>query len=118
VRCAVRGLPFPRRDLVPEAGVLKGLFGPDSLPYMLRGGLEEASATQRAIGARVAGTLSASSSVDFSDALAAEAGRAAVEEQLQASMTELADTQLRYEASARLLQEAYSQFRIAMRDHA
>ncbi len=98
--------------------MLKGLFGPDSLTSMLRGGLEEASATQRAIGSRVAGALSASSSVAFSDTLAAEQERAAVEEQLQASMTELADTQLRYEASARLLQEAYSQFRIAMRDRA
>ncbi len=97
--------------------MLKGLFGPDSLTYMLRGGLEEASATERAIGARVAGALAASSSVGFSDALAAEAERAAVEEQLQAAMTELADTQLRYEASAQLLQEAYSRFRIAMRDH-
>ena len=45
--------------------MLKALFGPNSLSSMLRGGLEESSATQRAIAARVANALSASSNVDF-----------------------------------------------------
>lgn len=96
--------------------MLKGLFGPTTLPYMLRGGLEEASATHRSVSSRVAGALAASSSVDFSDALGAQAQQAAIEERLQQAMTELADTQLRYEANARLLQQAYAQLRTAMRD--
>jgi hypothetical protein len=98
--------------------VLKGLFGPTTLPHMLRGGLEEASVTHRAVGSRVAGVLAASSSVDFADALTAQAQQAAVEETLQQAMTELADSQLRYEANARLLQEAYAQLRTAIRDRA
>ena len=98
--------------------MIKSLFGPTTLTHMLRGGLEEASATHRAVSGRVAGALAASSSVDFSDALAAKTQQAAIEERLEQAMTELADTQLRYEADARLLQGAYAQFRIAMRDRA
>jgi flagellar basal body rod protein FlgB len=37
---------------------------------------------------------------------------------LQQEMAALADTQLRYEASAKLLQEAYGRIRTAIRDNA
>ena len=96
--------------------MLKALFGPSTLTSMLRGGLEEASATHRAISQRVAGALSSSSSVDFPDALAAQNGqKAATEEDLERDMTALADTQLRYEADAVLLKSAYARLRSALR---
>lgn len=99
--------------------MLKGLFGSNSLTKALRGGLEELSATHRVIAERVAGTLDASSTVDFTQALAqstAQARRA--EADLERDMASLADTQLRYEADAKLLQEAYARLRTAMRDRA
>jgi flagellar basal body rod protein FlgB len=99
--------------------MLRALFGPSSLTRMLRGGLEEASATHRAIAQRVAGALSSSTSVDFSDKLQAQGAQAKLDEaDLQRDMAALADTQLRYEADAKLLQAAYARLRAAIRDRA
>ena len=56
--------------------MLRSLFGPDSLSSMLRGGLEEASATHRVIADRVAGRLSSSANPAFEDTLQAEAAKA------------------------------------------
>jgi hypothetical protein len=96
--------------------MLKALFGPSTLTSMLRGGLEEASATHRAIAQRVAGALQSSSSVEFPDALAAQNARKQVSEaDLENDMTALADTQLRYEADAKLLKAAYARLRSAFR---
>jgi flagellar basal body rod protein FlgB len=96
--------------------MLKALFGPSTMTSMLRGGLEEASATHRAIAQRVAGALSASSSVQFPDALAAQNAQKPVSEaDLENDMTALADTQLRYEADAKLLKAAYARLRTAFR---
>jgi flagellar basal body rod protein FlgB len=95
--------------------VLKGLFGPGTLTAWLRGGLEEASATHRAIGERVAGALNSSSSTDFSGELRTATAQAR-EADLQRDMSALADTQLRYEAEAKLLQAAYARLRTAIRD--
>jgi len=96
--------------------MLKALFGPSTLTSMLRGGLEETSATHRAIAQRVAGALTSSSSVEFPDALAAQnAHKAASEADLERDMTALADTQLRYEADAMLLKSAYTRLRTAFR---
>ncbi len=95
--------------------MLKGLFGPSSVTSMLRGGLEETSATHRAIAERVAGALDSSSSVSFSDQLEARAAGARPSQvDLERDMTALADTQLRYEADAKLLQAAYAQLRAAI----
>jgi len=97
--------------------MIKGLFGNTTLPYALRAGLEEASQTQKAIAARVAGALQSSSSTDFAGDLAAAQGKKRIEEaDLQRDMSELADTQLRFEADAKLLQQAYTRLRTAMRD--
>jgi flagellar basal body rod protein FlgB len=97
--------------------MLKALFGPSTLTSMLRGGLEEASATHRAIAQRVAGALSSSSSVKFPDALAAQDAQQPVSQaDLEREMTTLADTQLRFEADAKLLQAAYTRLRTAIRD--
>ncbi len=97
--------------------MLKGLFGPSSVTSMLRGGLEEASATHRAIADRVAGALDSSSNVPFAEQLEARAAQAALSEaDLERDMTALADTQLRYEADAKLLQAFYAQLRTAIGD--
>ncbi len=98
--------------------MLKDLFGPTSVTYMLRGGLEEASATHRAIADRVASATTASSSVDFSQQLGAKSG-AAREQQadLQHDMASLADNELRYETDAKLLQAAYARLRTAVEDN-
>jgi flagellar basal body rod protein FlgB len=96
--------------------MLKALFGPSTLTSMLRGGLEEASATHRAIAQRVAGALQSSSTVEFPDALAAQNAQQRVSEaDLEDDMTALADTQLRYEADAKLLKAAYARLRSALR---
>ena len=98
--------------------MIKGLFGNTTLPYALRSGLEEASQTHKAIAARVASALESSSSTDFAGDLAAAQGKKRIEEaDLQRDMTELADTQLRFEADAKLLQQAYSRLRTAIRDN-
>lgn len=97
--------------------MLKSLFGPSTLTSMLRGGLEETSATHRGIAARVAGALDQSSSVSFAETLQGKTA-ASTEEDLQRDMTALADTQLRYEADARLLQQAYARLRTAIHDRA
>jgi len=94
--------------------MIKGLFGAGSVTATLRGGLEEAAATHRTIAERVARGLGRSSSSDFSGALDAAAARS--DEALTQDMTALADTQLRYEAAARLLQKSYSDLRTAIRD--
>ena len=97
--------------------MLKGLFGPDSVSAMLRGGLEETSATHRAISARVANLLSSSGNVDFASTLAQKSAAGRLDEdELGRDMAALADTQLRYEADAKLLQQAYSRLRSAMKD--
>lgn len=99
--------------------MLKDLFGPTSLTAMLRGGLEETSATHRAIAKHVAETLSSSTSVDFGQQLDAKNAAAKVDEaDLQRDMAALADTQLRYEADAKLLQSAYARLRSAMKSNA
>lgn len=95
--------------------MLRSLFGPNTVSAQLRGGLEETSATHRGIGGRVARALEASSSTEFAGALDAETAKLRQVE-LEQDMVALADTQLRYEAEARLLSEAYQRLRVAMRD--
>jgi flagellar basal body rod protein FlgB len=98
--------------------MIKGLFGNATLSYALRAGLEEATQTHKAIAARVAGALESSSSTDFAGDFAAAKGKKRVEEaDLQRDMAELADTQLRFEADAKLLQQAYGRLRTAIRDN-
>jgi flagellar basal body rod protein FlgB len=96
--------------------MLRELFGPSTLTSQLRGGLEETSATHRVIADRVANALQSSSSGDFSDELKARQAQARrTEADLQRDMASLADTQLRYEADAKLLQAAYGRLREAVR---
>ena len=71
-------------------------------------------ATQKVIARRVAGALNQSAAAGFGEELGARLENAT--ETLEQDMAALADTQLRYEASARLLQMSYSDIRTAMRD--
>lgn len=97
--------------------MIKGLFGAGSVTSMLRGGLEETSATHRTIAARVSNALTSSTSTDFATALDAQtAQQRGSEVDLEREMTALADTQIRYEADAKLLTEAYARLRAAMRE--
>ncbi len=97
--------------------MIKGLFGAGSLSSMLRGGLEETTATHRTIAARVSGALASSTSTDFASALDAQTSQQRLSEvDLEREMVALADTQLRFEADAKLLTEAYSRLRTAIRD--
>lgn len=97
--------------------MIKGLFGNTTLPYALRAGLEEATTTHKAIAARVASAMESSSSTDFAGQLASANGRKKVADvDLQRDMAELADTQLRFEADAKLLQQVYARLRTAIRD--
>ncbi len=97
--------------------MIRSLFGPSAVSSMLRGGLEEATATHRAIADRVANAAQSSTNTDFADAVSASAGAKKVNEaDLQRDMASLADTQLRFEADAKLLQAAYSRLRMAIRD--
>ena len=96
--------------------MLRSLFGTGTETAMLRGGLEETSATHRAIAQRVASALGASTSTDFASALQAKTGEKKLSEaDLEREMASLADTQIRYEADAKLLQGAYARLRAAMK---
>jgi len=99
--------------------MLRELFGSSTITSQLRGGLEEASVTHKAIAARVAATLPASSSTDFAAQLESSQARAQrTQADLETDMTQLADTQLRYEADAKLLQAAYGRIRAAVSERA
>jgi flagellar basal body rod protein FlgB len=97
--------------------MLRSLFGTGSLSSMLRGGLEETSATHRTIAKRVAGALDVSTSADFASALQASKGQKHINEvDLERDMASLADTQIRYEADAKLLQGAYARLRATIKE--
>ena len=99
--------------------MLQSLFGTGTLSAMLRGGLEETSATQRAIAKRVASALDVSTSADFASALEAKRGQGSINEMdLERDMASLADTQLRFEADAKLLQGAYARLRATIKSNA
>lgn len=96
--------------------MIRSLFGTGSVTDRLRGGLEETSATQKIIADRVAGALQSSSPSDFADQLNGRMNEQAAD--LERNMAALADTELRYEATARLLHQAYSDLRTAAAGHA
>ncbi len=97
--------------------MIRGLFGPSTIPNLLRGGLEETMQTHHQISERVAGALAVSSSTDFGAALDAANGKTPAkmdEVDLQQEMSTLADTDLRYEAEASLLRRQYASLRTAI----
>ena len=95
--------------------MFSSLFGPQTKIGQLRWSLDDSSRTQRGIAARVAGALPASGNTDFNDALAAEQAKAEKVDR-EKEMVDLASTQLRFESSAKLLNQAYANLRTAIRD--
>lgn len=95
--------------------MFSSLFGAQSKIGQLRWSLDDSSRTQRGIAGRVAGALEGSGNADFDQALAdQQANHPKVD--LEQEMVNLASTQLRYDASAKLLSAAYQGLRTAMRD--
>ncbi|MCL4864750.1 MAG: hypothetical protein KJZ47_02575 [Gemmatimonadales bacterium] len=94
--------------------MIKGLFGAGTMTQALRAGLDENVATHRTIADRVARGLGRSTVTDFEGQL--EASMSSADQELTQDMAALADTQLRYEAAARLLQRSYADLRTAIRD--
>jgi hypothetical protein len=95
--------------------MLRGLFGPSSVIYALRAGLDESMRTHDKIAERVAGSATSNSSGDFANALKGATAKRD-EADLQRDMAELADTQLRYEAESTMLHAAYAGLRTAVRE--
>lgn len=96
--------------------MIRSLFGANTVTSMLRGGLEEASATQRGIAARVARAQATSTQGDFAAELQGAGRRQQPQIDVQQEMASLADTQIRFEASAKLLNGAYERLRRAIRN--
>jgi flagellar basal body rod protein FlgB len=98
--------------------MIKSLFGAGTGPYVLRGALEEQMATQRVIAQRITQATQASSGQSFGDQLSAKLAGQQPAVDLNQEMAALADTNLRYEATAKMLQGAYNKLRTAFRDRA
>lgn len=96
--------------------MFRSLFGAGTMPSMLRGGLEEQMATQRGIAARVAQSTQVSSTQPFGEQLAAKMKKSP-EIDMNREMASLADTNLRYEATAKMLNSAYAGLRSAIKSN-
>jgi flagellar basal body rod protein FlgB len=88
------------------------LFGQGTLTNTLRGGLEELSATQKTIASRIAGAVTESATTGFSGQL--QQSMARTDQGIMRDMASLADTEMRYEAAAKLLQKSYGDLRSAI----
>jgi flagellar basal body rod protein FlgB len=96
--------------------MFSALFGAQTRIGNLRWSLDDTSKTHKGIAARVAGALDASGNTDFDQALADKSQRAPKVD-LEKEMVDLASTQLRYDASAKLLQQAYQNLRTAIKNN-
>jgi flagellar basal body rod protein FlgB len=94
--------------------MFSALFGSQTRIGNLRWSLDDTSKAHKGIAARVAGALDASGNTDFDQALA-DNSRQAPKVDLEKEMVDLASTQLRYDASAKLLQQAYQSLRTAIK---
>lgn len=92
--------------------MLFGFFGRVSDAPTLRDNLDLASQRVRGVAQRIS-AASARSQAGF--ALPQEAGESPTID-LEAEMTHLADEQLRYETTAKLLEKAYVKIRLSLRD--
>lgn len=96
--------------------MFSGLFGNQTRIGNLRWSLDDSSRAHKGIAARVAGALEASGNTDFSQTLANQQGQKK-QVDIQQEMVDLASTQLRYDASAKLLQSAYQGLRTALKSN-
>ena len=86
--------------------MLRALFGSTSLPYALRRGLDESMAVHRRIARKIAGEVSSSNQASKAGGTASANPNSLVQD-----MAHLADTQIRYEAEAKLLRMVYDNLR-------
>jgi flagellar basal body rod protein FlgB len=96
--------------------MFSALFGNQTRIGNLRWSLDDSTRTHKEIAARVAGALDASGNTDFSQALASQQARKP-QVDIQQEMVDLASTQLRFDANAKLLQSAYQQLRTALKSN-
>ena len=97
--------------------MLFGFIGRVSSANQLKHGLDVGSQRTRDIAGRVsAATLQNADGFALPAANAAPGAAAPAGVDVEGEMVSLADEQLRYEATARLLQKAYEQMRTSMRD--
>ena len=97
--------------------MIRGLFGPNTVVGDLRASLDEQSVRHRVISDQIANVLTVQASGGFAADLSRQlAGGEMQKEDLEESMFALADTSLRYDVAARLLQRTYQQFRTAIRE--
>lgn len=90
--------------------MIKALFGQSTVPATLREALDASMQRHREIGRRVAEASAAASS-------SADGAPGASEANLADDMAAMADTQLRYEAEARLLSLVYQGLRRSIRSN-
>jgi hypothetical protein len=96
--------------------VIRGLFGPNTVVGDLRASLDDQSVRHRAISDKVANLLTGQANGGFAADLNRQLTEVETEQALTDSMVALADTSLRYDVAARLLQRTYQQFRTAIRE--
>ena len=97
--------------------MIRELFGTSSIYATLRDGLDQATAAQRRIANRVANITNGAGQDGFATELSKQRGGARGNAaDLEKSMTELADTQLRFDATTRLIQQAYAKLRTAIKN--
>ena len=96
--------------------MFSALFGAQTRIGNLRWSLDDSSRTQKGIASRVAGALDASGNTDFDQALAGQPVQKP-QVDLEKEMVDLASTQLRYDASAKLLSAAYQGLRTAIKNN-
>ncbi|MDH5590091.1 MAG: hypothetical protein OEZ65_01560 [Gemmatimonadota bacterium] len=92
--------------------MLTRLIGAGTTAAQLKEGLDTSSQVVRGIAHRVANA----GNPDFAQALDAAQGTGAGEVDMEKEMVALADEQLRYEATANLLQKVYQQVRSSIRE--
>jgi flagellar basal body rod protein FlgB len=97
------------------ATVIPSLFGQGTPTNDLRGALEELSATHRTIATRIADATPSSANSGFADQL--KGSMKNNEADLTRNMASLADNEMRYETTAKLLQKSYADLRTAITDH-
>lgn len=93
--------------------MMRNLFGPEAVTSKLREGLDSAMGIHRSIAERIARANSSSANDDFAAALEASTERMS-EEELVREVTQLADTEIRYQVEAKLLTGAYASIRKAI----
>lgn len=97
--------------------MIRGLFGPNTVVGDLRASLDDQSVRHRVISNQIANLLTGQANSGFAADLSRQLADGETRQvDLAESMVALADTSLRYDVAARLLQRTYQQFRTAIRE--